>query len=56
MTKLASLTLRLDVDDLARLKEQHAQTYAAHRLSFNAWAVGRLMQPSKAKKDSRDIP
>ena len=35
-------TIRIPDDVHARLRELYATTYAAHRLSWNAWLVMRL--------------
>ena len=32
-------TLRLPVDTLKYLKDTHAESFAEHRLSFNAWVL-----------------
>ena len=38
----AQTTIRMPKEVLAQLKDQYANTYALHRLSFNAWLVERL--------------
>lgn len=35
-----SWTLRLPEELFTRLREEHAQSYPEHRLSFNRWLVG----------------
>ena len=37
-----AIVVRIDTAVLARLREEYANTYPAHRLSFNAWVVARL--------------
>lgn len=39
-------TFRLDAKQLEALQEEYAQTYSEHRLSFNAWAVKRMVNSS----------
>ena len=36
------ITLRMPKEVLAMLKQEYANTYPQHRLSFNAWAVQKL--------------
>lgn len=43
-TEWAQVTLRLPPAQLAALREVYAQTYPAHRLSFNGWLVARVMR------------
>jgi len=40
--KAVAYTIRLPKIILAQLKDRHAETYAVHRLSFNAWLISRI--------------
>ena len=36
---------------LQRLKDRHAETFNAHRLSFNAWLVSCIMESTQMKEE-----
>jgi hypothetical protein len=40
--KDSRVTIRVPADLLAQLREQHAQTYPLHRMSWNTWLISRL--------------
>ena len=42
---MIQITLRLPPETLKALRDEHAQTYPEHRLSFNAWLLARLTTP-----------
>jgi hypothetical protein len=40
--KDSRVTIRVPADLLAQLREQYAQTYPLHRMSWNTWLISRL--------------
>jgi hypothetical protein len=46
-TQYVTYSLRLTRAQLEAAKDLHARTYPEHRLSFNAWALRRLLEGGK---------
>lgn len=46
----ARMAMRLSSAELAQLRDFHAASFPAHRLSFNRWAVQILLEHGRPKK------
>lgn len=42
MPKQITLSLRMPPEMRDQLKDEHARTFALHRLSFNTWLISRI--------------
>ena len=52
----AETKLRMPQALMKELREEYAQTYAEHRLSFNAWLLVRITDPSSLTKPRKGRP
>lgn len=50
-TEIVSVNVRMTESEREALRDEYSKTYDAHRLSFNAWLVRRLLgEPAATKK------
>ena len=56
MTTLATprrqLSIRVTVEEWTRLREEHATTFAVHRLGWSAWLLARVLGASPRRPPS----
>ena len=52
----AETKLRMPRALMAELREQYVQTYVQHQLSFNAWLLVRIADPSSLTKPRKGRP